>query len=152
MWLRLSCLIFLICVAVPSHAEDDAIVQWKKEIGDRLMANRRYPPEARGQTGSAAVGFVLDRSGSLISSWLKESSGSPLLDIEALAMVDRAGPFPAPPPEVDDLTFVLPVNFEKRPPRTIGPMTAADIHKEDATIRKENSEMNAKLRTLCRGC
>jgi periplasmic protein TonB len=152
MWLRLGCLIFLICVAVPTYAQTDLVVQWKKDISDRLIASRRFPPEARGQTGSAVVGFVMDRSGELVSSWLRESTGSPALDTEALAMVDRARPFPAPPPEVDDLTFVLPVIFARRPPMTIDPIKEADIRKQDAAIREENSSINAKMRSLCRGC
>lgn len=117
------------------------------------MANRRYPPEARKQAGSAVVGFVLNRSGELVSSWLKESTGSPILDAEALAMIDRARPFPAAPPEADDLTFVLPVIFStQRPPTTIDPAREAEIRKQDGAIREENSAINARLRSLCRGC
>lgn len=124
-----------------------------KKIVDRLTASRRYPPEARKEAGSARVGFVLDRSGTLVSSWLKESTGSPVLDAEALAMIERARPFPAAPPEVDDLTFVLPVIFSaQRPPTTIAPAKEAEIRKQDAAIRMENSEINTKLRSLCRGC
>jgi protein TonB len=153
MWLRLGWLIFLICVAVPGYAETEAAVQWTKQIRDRLMANRRYPPEARKLAGSAVVGFVLDRSGTLVSSWLKESTGSAILDAEALAMVDRARPFPAAPPETDDLTFFLPVIFStQRPPTPLDPIKEVEIRKQDAAIREENSAINAKLRGLCRGC
>jgi protein TonB len=137
---------------MPGYAETDAVFQWKKEISNRLMANRRFPPEAQGQTGSARVGFVLDRSGKLISSWLRESTGSAILDTEALAMIDRAQPFPAAPHEVDDLTFTVPVHYEKRPPRTIAPITEAEIIKQDTVVRQENSAINTKLRGLCRGC
>ena len=152
MRLRFGCLILLTCIAVPTYAQTDAVTQWKKEIHDRLTASRRFPLGARGQTGTAAVGFVLDRSGNLVSSWLKESTGSPVLDAEALEMIDRARPFPAAPPEADDLTFTLPVVFAQRQRSTIDPVTEAEIRKEDTAIRKENSEINTKLRTLCRGC
>lgn len=140
---------FLICVAVPGYAETDAIVQWKKEIVDRLTAAKQFPLEARRQreTGSATVGFVIDRSGKLVSSWLRESTGSPILDAAALAMVDRAQPFPAPPPELDDdrLSFVVPVIFSRGRPSDI------DVIK-DADIRKEETVVNAKIRSLCKGC
>jgi len=107
MWLRLGCLIILITATIPCYAESDNVAQWKKDISARLVVSRRFPPEARGEAGSARVRFVLDRSGKLVSSWLEESTGSAILDAEALAMIERAQPFPAPPPEVDDLNFRL---------------------------------------------
>jgi hypothetical protein len=35
---------------------------------------------------------------------------------------------------------------------TIDPIKEADIRKQDAAIREENSSINAKMRSLCRGC
>jgi protein TonB len=48
-----------------------------------------------------------------VSSRIEKTSGSTVLDAEALALLARAAPFPAPPPEVTDaeLTFVVPVRF-----------------------------------------
>jgi len=45
-----------------------------------------------------------------------ESSGSPTLDQETLAMLVRAQPMPRPPGEVPDnqLSFVVPVRFNIR--------------------------------------
>jgi periplasmic protein TonB len=102
MWLRVGCLGFLIAMAVPCHAETDAVDAWKKQIVTRLNASKRFPLEARGQSGVAKVTFVLDRSGKLISRKLTQSSGLPALDKEALATVGRVQPFPVPPPEIDD--------------------------------------------------
>lgn len=44
------------------------------------------------------------------------SSGSPELDAETLALVRRAEPLPAPPPEVlgNPLTLTVPVRFSLR--------------------------------------
>jgi protein TonB len=117
MWLRVGCLGFLITMAVPCHAETDAVDAWKKQIVTRLNASRRFPLEARGQSGVAKVTFVLDRSGKLISRELTQSSGLPALDKEALATVGRARPFPVPPPEIDDdgLTLIVPLVFAGKP-------------------------------------
>ena len=43
-------------------------------------------------------------------------SGFPALDEETLALVQRAEPFPAPPPEVSgsEIKFVVPVRFSIR--------------------------------------
>jgi protein TonB len=144
MWLRVGCLGFLIAMAVPCHAETDAVDAWKKQIVTRLNASKRFPPEAMGQSGTAKVAFVLDRSGKLISKELAESSGFPALDSAALAMVDRAQPFPVPPSEMEDgrLRLVLPVIFGGRSPSQV---PTIDISKEEALV-------NAKMRAICRGC
>ena len=152
MWLRFGCLILLMGTAMPCYAESDNVVQWRKDISARLVAGRRFPPEARGEAGSARVRFVLDRSGKLVSSWLEESTGSAILDAEALAMIERAQPFPVAPPEMDELNFALPVNFNSRRPPAIDPLKEADIRKQDTAVREENSAINAKMRSICRGC
>jgi protein TonB len=60
-----------------------------------------------------SVAFTIDRKGKVVSSRIEKTSGSTVLDAEALALLARAAPFPAPPPEVTDaeLTFVVPVRF-----------------------------------------
>jgi protein TonB len=129
MWLRIGCLGFLIAMAIPCHAESDAVDAWKKQIVTRLNASKRFPQQARGLSGVAKVTFALDRSGKLISRKLSQSSGLPALDKEALATVGRAQPFPVPPPEMDDdgLTLIVPLVFAGKPQIPIGA-----IGKEDA--------------------
>ena len=66
-----------------------------------------------------SLAFTVDRKGNVVSSRVEKSSGSSALDDEALAMIKRAAPLPALPPEVADadLTLVLPIRFapgEKR--------------------------------------
>jgi TonB family protein len=67
----------------------------------------------------ANLAFRIDRQGHVVSSGIVKSSGSAILDAEALALVKRAAPFPPPPPAVPDasLSFIVPINFvagEKR--------------------------------------
>jgi protein TonB len=144
-WLRASGLGLVIGTLAPCHAQADSVREWEKQIFDRLAGQRRFPPQARGQSGAARVAFTIDRSGNLISEKLIQSTGTPLLDAEAIAMVKRAQPFPPPPPEVDEdkPKFELPVVFDS-PPRG----TAID----SATFKGEDDMVNAKIRGICRGC
>jgi protein TonB len=146
MRLRVGLLCVLIAVALPCRAETDAVGEWKKQLVIRLTASKRFPPEAIGQSGTAKVGFVLDRSGRLISTKLLESSGIKALDTEAVAIIERTQPFPAPPSEIDDdgLRLTLPLIFRG----DLG-MSSLGTPKE---VEKEEARINAKLRSICRGC
>jgi protein TonB len=146
MWLRAGLLCLFIAVAMPCRAETDAVGAWQKQIFSRLDASRRFPPETVKHGGTVKVAFVLDRSGKLISNKLMESSGFKALDLEAVAVVDRAQPFPAPPPEIggDRLELILPIVFSTPLTRS-SQIPTLDISGNNATV-------NAKLRGVCRGC
>jgi protein TonB len=64
-----------------------------------LLRYKKYPPEAISakQQGSALVGFVIARDGTISDARIEKSSGSPILDQATLAMVQRASPAPALP-------------------------------------------------------
>ncbi|MGY8636312.1 TonB family protein [Bradyrhizobium sp. 14AA] len=106
--------------AFPAHAQTDtqseSVKAWKAKLSAHIARSRVFPAEAMGQTGEAKVGFVIDRSGKLISHALAESTGSRPLDDAALAIVARAEPFPAPPPELkdDSLSLTVPIVFSGR--------------------------------------
>jgi periplasmic protein TonB len=59
-----------------------------------LQHFKRYPASARGAAGHVVVKFALDRDGDVVSSAVEKSSGNEALDQEALAMLQRAKPFP----------------------------------------------------------
>jgi protein TonB len=98
-----------------SAQRSNAIPSWTSEIVALLERNKRYPPaaQARGEHGVAEVFFSLDRAGRVIDSRVMRSSGAPALDAEALALLQRAQPFPTPPAELAgprvDLT--VPIRF-----------------------------------------
>ena len=71
----------------------------------RLHSAIRYQPP---------VSFSIDRHGHVLNSQIIKSSGSAVLDAEALSLMTRAAPLPPPPAAVPDtdLTFVLPIRFE----------------------------------------
>jgi len=106
--------------AFPSHAQTDTQSEsaqaWKAKLSAHIAKSRLFPAQALGQTGEARVGFVIDRSGKLVSRALAARTGSQLLDDAALEIVARAQPFPAPPPELKEETFyfVVPIVFNGR--------------------------------------
>jgi TonB family protein len=90
-----------------------AIAKWHKALLARLARYKRYPTQANSAEGVVSLAFTVDRKGNVVSSRIEKASGSTVLDAEALALLTRAAPLPAPPPEVADadLTFVLPIRF-----------------------------------------
>jgi periplasmic protein TonB len=74
---------------------------------------KRYPASGRGAHGTVVVRFELDRKGDVIASAVTKSSGSAVLDQEALALFKRASPFPPFPSTKpgDRDSFMAPVNF-----------------------------------------
>ena len=84
-------------------------------VAAHLQRFKQYPPAAKaaGQQGTARISFTLSRSGGVISAGLGGSSGHSALDAETLAMVRRAQPFPAFPPDVKQsaMSFSAPVAF-----------------------------------------
>jgi periplasmic protein TonB len=88
---------------------------WQKALIDQLNRHKRYPNAARSSRaqGVVVVAFRLDRSGQLIASRVTKTSGSPALDEEALAVLKRASPLPAPPAQIPGpmLDLVLPIQF-----------------------------------------
>jgi protein TonB len=87
----------------------------KARLLAHLDSKKRYPPGAQRlrQEGVVHVRFTMDRAGRVLASRIERSSGRALLDREALAMLARAQPLPAPPPEISGATIELttPVEF-----------------------------------------
>ncbi len=88
---------------------------WQKRLIDHLNRHKRYPEAARDRRtqGTVIVAFKLDRTGQVVASHVTASSGSPVLDDEAMAVLKRASPLPAPPDQIlgPMLDMVLPIQF-----------------------------------------
>ncbi|ACB96505.1 energy transducer TonB [Beijerinckia indica] len=100
-------------VAVPMPSEDgDELMSYKVIVFGLLERAKHYPETAlqRGARGRAVVGFSLDDAGRVINLELLQSSGEADLDVESLALVDRASPFPVPPPGAQR-TFAAEIGF-----------------------------------------
>ncbi|MGH6840489.1 MAG: TonB family protein [Methylocella sp.] len=99
--------------ALPLVAETGGdAVNYRFVLGSMLERVKHYPKTARqrGAKGAAIIGFVLDLSGKITSVFLLRSSGEADLDAESVALVNRAAPFPPPPPGAQ-VSFAIEVAF-----------------------------------------
>ena len=99
-----------------SSRNSDAVPNWKTQLVAALERQKRYPSEARGDHGTAQLTFNVDRHGGVHNARITRSSGSSVLDHEALALVQRAQPLPPPPPEVPgaQIPIVVPIRYNAR--------------------------------------
>jgi len=97
----------------PPASVSSATASWQQSLVARLAKVQRYPAQARGVQGVVSLAFTIDRHGGVVSSRIVKSSGSTVLDAEALDLIKRAAPLPLPPADIadSDLSFVV---FSKR--------------------------------------
>jgi periplasmic protein TonB len=88
--------------------------EWGKRLSAYFELHKRYPKD-KSKTTTVKLSLVLNRRGNVVSVDVAESSGDPVFDNEAIAMVRRSDPVPVPPAELteDQFAFSLPVNFKK---------------------------------------
>jgi periplasmic protein TonB len=100
-----------------SH-NSDAVPNWKSALVARLERYKRYPPEAqsRSETGVTQLAFSVDRSGGVHHAHVVRSSGSNVLDREAVALAERASPMPPPPAEITgaQIPIQVPIRYNAR--------------------------------------
>ena len=103
-----------VAVPFPAATRGEA-VSYSFIVGGMLERVKHYPETARqrGAKGIAIIGLVLDVSGRITSVSLLRSSGEADLDAESMALVNRAAPFPPPPPGAQD-SFAIEVSFGMR--------------------------------------
>ena len=81
----------------------------------QLNRFKQYPRAARQARieGEVMLHFVMDADGKVQSAEISKSSGRPVLDAEALALIQRAQPLPALPVEFPTRTLdaVVPIEF-----------------------------------------
>ncbi|WGR90701.1 energy transducer TonB (plasmid) [Bradyrhizobium sp. ISRA443] len=99
----------------PDRKAEQAIVTWRSQILAAIERNKRYPEAARSrhEQGITQVRFMLDRKGLVSDAQVTQSSGSSALDGEAIALLQRAQPFPAPPDTFagQSVAVKLPIRF-----------------------------------------
>ena len=80
----------------PAHAVDPV---WAKKVGQIISANYAYPRSAvlRGEQGSARVKIAFSGAGKILSVDLVKSTGSAILDREAVRIPRKVATYPAPP-------------------------------------------------------
>jgi periplasmic protein TonB len=102
-------------VTVPKPSDDgDEVVSYQTLIFGMLELKKQFPADAlrRGAFGTALVAFVLNDDGTVQSEKILRSSGDAALDVESLALIQRAAPFPKPPPGAQKL-FAVDITFPK---------------------------------------
>ncbi|OUR91716.1 hypothetical protein A9Q81_17370 [Gammaproteobacteria bacterium 42_54_T18] len=91
---------------------------WQSALFNHLARHKRYPRLAKRNREEAVilVRVIISRDGMVLNSRLEKPSEFGALNKEALALVSRAQPLPAPPPEVkgETIEFVIPVEFSLR--------------------------------------
>jgi protein TonB len=100
----------------PPPSASSEIASWQQSVVARLAKVQRYPAQARGVQGVVSLAVTIDRQGKIVSIKVVKSSGSTVLDAEALDMIKRAAPLPLPPADIadSDLSFVVPIRFAAR--------------------------------------
>ncbi|MFM9847877.1 MAG: energy transducer TonB [Hyphomicrobiaceae bacterium] len=98
-----------------STTSNAAVSTWKSAMVMHINGHKRYPEAARPRqlAGDVQIVFSIDRSGRVLQSRVQRSSGSSLLDEEAMQLFKRASPLPLPPPAVQGeiLEYSLPIHF-----------------------------------------
>lgn len=98
-----------------SAAATAAALSFEQRLLGHLERHKRYPRAAqlRRQQGMPYIRFTMDRNGQVLTSSLERGTGHALLDEEALALLARAQPLPAMPPEMPGATMeiVVPIEF-----------------------------------------
>lgn len=86
---------------------------WRGTLMAHLNRYKRFPSGA--SPGTVQVSFRIDRAGRVMAASLVRGSGDAALDEEAVAMIRRASPVPAPPDTVGGTTIALavPVRFSR---------------------------------------
>ena len=101
----------------PSQAElDDAKGRYGSTLWGAIGKHKQYPKIAqmRGWQGDVVVELQLDGNGKLKAKKIIKSSGYDALDKQALEMVEKAAPFPAPPEALRGNSFSIrvPIPFK----------------------------------------
>ena len=101
--------------AAPKDGAPAGLADWRLQMVERISRTKTFPTHASCQEGIVKISFLIDRAGNLLSSEVAESSNIPAFDVEALAIVKRAHPFPPPPNGIGGafLTLSVPVRFTR---------------------------------------
>ena len=94
-------------------ASPAAAASWRGSLIAHLNRFKRFPSGA--SPGTVQVAFSIDRRGRVLSARLVRGSGDAALDEEAVAMIRRASPVPAPPDGLggSSIALAVPIRFSR---------------------------------------
>lgn len=90
-------------------ARSAALADWRSRAFAHIS---RFKRPQNGHAGTPGISISLTAAGSVTGVRLVRSSGDEVLDREAVAMAQRASPFPAPP-EGRAMSFGVAINFKR---------------------------------------
>lgn len=105
---------------IPNIVPQEQVTQYLESYSS-LLANaiakyKQYPKIAqmRGWQGTVIADLEIDSKGAVMSVKIKKSSTYEVLDNEALEMIKKASPFPAPPENLRGKNFnvLVPISFK----------------------------------------
>ena len=99
-----------------SSHNPDALRSWQSQLVAQIERHKRYPEAARGDSGVARVAFSVDRGGGVHGARVVASSGSNLLDRDAISWLERSQPLPPPPSDVGGslIPVTVPLRYNYR--------------------------------------
>jgi protein TonB len=104
--------------AAAGAAAAAATASYDALIVAHLLRFKQYPEASRaaGEQGTALLSFAVSRTGQVLSRHIGRSSGHPALDADTLALLRRAEPLPAFPPEMRQASknFSVPIAYMLR--------------------------------------
>lgn len=98
--------------AAGSAVSEASRASWQNEVRSKIVRAKRFPSDARGQTGVAVVSVTFGANGGASGVRLVRSSGNASLDAEAVAVMYRAAPYPIPPGGKTTV-LTVPLNFRQ---------------------------------------
>jgi TonB family protein len=107
-------------VAAPLIKEEEAVdpvVRYARLIQNRILENLTYPEDAaKGQPlqGTVKLGIKLSFLGEVLDAKIMDSSGSGILDSDALQTAKKLSPYPPFPPAIDqnELWLDIPIVYK----------------------------------------
>ncbi len=101
---------------VPQEQVTQHIESYSSLLANAIAKYKQYPKIAqmRGWQGTVIADLEIDTKGAVISIKIKKSSTYEVLDNEALEMIRKASPFPAPPESLRGKNFnvLVPISFK----------------------------------------
>jgi protein TonB len=101
--------------AAAGAATAAATASYRTMLAAHLQRFKQYPAasQSAGERGTAILSFTVSRNGQVLGSRITRSSGYPALDADTLALLRRAQPLPAFPPEVKQasMSFNVPMAY-----------------------------------------
>lgn len=101
---------------MPQEQLTEYIESYSSLLANAIAKYKQYPKIAqmRGWQGTVIADLEIDSKGSVTSAKIKKSSTYEVLDNEALEMIRKASPFPAPPESLRGKNFnvLVPISFK----------------------------------------